>query len=96
MDLAFTEEQDELRRTIKRFVEDRAPVAEVRRLMETPEGYDDVVWKQMGEELALQGIHVPEAYGGQGFGFVELGSTFGSPHTRMMSGACPPPAPSVW
>ena len=29
-------------------------------------------------------------------GFVELGSTFGSPQTRMMSGACPPPAPSEW
>jgi len=29
-------------------------------------------------------------------GLVDEGSTFGSPHTRMMSGACPPPAPSVW
>jgi hypothetical protein len=29
-------------------------------------------------------------------GFVELGSTCGSETTVMMSGACPPPAPSVW
>ena len=29
-------------------------------------------------------------------GLVEEGSTFGSPHSRMMSGAWPPPAPSVW
>mmetsp|Transcript_10760 Transcript_10760/g.30227 ORF Transcript_10760/g.30227 Transcript_10760/m.30227 type:complete len:242 (+) Transcript_10760:880-1605(+) len=29
-------------------------------------------------------------------GLVELGITFGSPQTRMMSGACPPPAPSEW
>jgi hypothetical protein len=29
-------------------------------------------------------------------GLVDDGSTFGSPHTRMMSGAWPPPAPSVW
>src|SRR6266568_3658255 len=29
-------------------------------------------------------------------GLVDEGSTFGSPHTRRMSGACPPPAPSVW
>jgi hypothetical protein len=28
-------------------------------------------------------------------GFVDDGRQFGSPHTRMMSGACPPPAPSV-
>src|SRR2546430_1746139 len=45
--------------------------------METPEGYDEVVWKQMAEELALQGIHVPEEYGGQGFSFVELGIVLG-------------------
>src|SRR5438105_6514153 len=41
--------------------------------METAEGYDEVGWKQMADELALQGIHVPEEYGGQGFSFVELG-----------------------
>ncbi len=29
-------------------------------------------------------------------GFVELGSTFGKLAARMMSGAWPPPAPSVW
>ena len=29
-------------------------------------------------------------------GLVELGSTCGWPATVMMSGACPPPAPSVW
>ena len=29
-------------------------------------------------------------------GFVELGSTLGNPAARMMSGAWPPPAPSVW
>ena len=29
-------------------------------------------------------------------GFVDDGSTFCWPHTLMMSGAWPPPAPSVW
>ena len=29
-------------------------------------------------------------------GLVELGSTLGRPATLMMSGAWPPPAPSVW
>ena len=29
-------------------------------------------------------------------GLVDDGSTFGTPHALMMSGACPPPAPSVW
>ena len=29
-------------------------------------------------------------------GLVDEGSTFGKPATLMMSGAWPPPAPSVW
>ena len=41
--------------------------------METTEGYDPAVWKQMGQELGLQGLAIPEEYGGQGFTFVELG-----------------------
>jgi alkylation response protein AidB-like acyl-CoA dehydrogenase len=73
MDFAFSGEQEEFRETLARFFEEQAPITEVFRLMETPEGYDPGLWKQMGEELGLQGVHVPEAYGGQGFGFLELG-----------------------
>jgi len=40
--------------------------------MATAEGYDRAVWRQLSEELALPGIHVPEKYGGAGFGMVEL------------------------
>ena len=29
-------------------------------------------------------------------GLVDAGRTFASPQTLMMSGACPPPAPSLW
>ena len=73
MNFAFSDEQDELRRTIRKFLETKSPISEVRRLMETDEGSDEVVWKQMAQELALQGMHIPEEYGGQGFTFVELG-----------------------
>lgn len=73
MDFAFSDEQEEFRDTLRRFFEEKAPSAEVRRLMETGEGYAPGVWKQMAEELGLPGIHVPEEYGGQGFGFLELG-----------------------
>jgi alkylation response protein AidB-like acyl-CoA dehydrogenase len=41
--------------------------------METTEGYDPAVWAQMGQEMGLQGLHIPEEYGGQGFSFIELG-----------------------
>jgi alkylation response protein AidB-like acyl-CoA dehydrogenase len=73
VDFAFSEEQEELRQTVRRFLDDKSPSAEVRRLMETTEGYDEGVWKQMAQELGLQSLHLPEAHGGQGFTFVELG-----------------------
>ncbi|MFN8035209.1 MAG: acyl-CoA dehydrogenase family protein [Acidimicrobiia bacterium] len=76
MNFAFSEDQDALRDTVRRFLEAKSPSAEVRRLMETTEGYDEAVWKQMGQELGLQALHLPEEYGGQGFGFVELGIVF--------------------
>src|SRR5471032_1280279 len=73
MNFAFSEEQEELRRTVRQFLESKSPETEVRRLMETTEGFDPAVWKQMGQELMLQGLAIPEEYGGQGFTFVELG-----------------------
>ena len=72
MNFAFSEEQEELRRTVRAFLEDKSPSAEVRRLMETAEGFDPAVWRQMAEQLGLQGLAIPEEYGGSGFTYVEL------------------------
>jgi alkylation response protein AidB-like acyl-CoA dehydrogenase len=72
MNFGFSEEQDELRKMVRRFLEEKSPESEVRRLMATPEGYDPAVWAQMANELALQGLGIPDEYGGQGFGPVEL------------------------
>ena len=72
MNFGFSEEQEELRRMVKRFLEEKSPETEVRRLMATSEGYDPAVWDQMANELALQALGIPEEFGGQGFGPVEL------------------------
>jgi len=45
----------------------------VRELMETESGCDTAVWSQMAQQMGLQGLHIPEEYGGSGFGYVELG-----------------------
>ena len=72
MNFAFSEEQEELRKSVRRFLEDKSSETEVRRLMETEEGYDKAVWDQMANQLGLQGLHIPEEYGGSGFSYVEL------------------------
>ncbi len=72
MQFSFTDEQEAFRLSVRRFMEDKSPTTEVRKLMATPEGYDPAVWRQMSQELGLTGIHIPERYGGQGFGFIEL------------------------
>ena len=73
MNFAFSEEQEEFRELLRRFVSERWPVSETRRLAGTETGYAGAVWRQMAEELGLQGLIVPEAHGGQGFGMLELG-----------------------
>ena len=73
MNFAFSDEQEEFRSVLRRFLEEKAPPAEVRRMLAAPAGFDPALWKQMAAELGLQGIHLPESAGGQGFGFLELG-----------------------
>jgi alkylation response protein AidB-like acyl-CoA dehydrogenase len=73
VNFAFSTEQEELRSMVRDFLSDRSPEIEVRRLMETEEGFDPAVWAQMGDELGLLGLAIPEEYGGAGYGFVELG-----------------------
>jgi len=72
MKFNFTEEQEQFREVLKRFLESKAPTAATRKLMETDLGFDAEIWKQMGAELALTALHVPENYGGAGFGVSEL------------------------
>ena len=72
MSIVFSEDQEELRRTVRAFLDQKSPESEVRRLLETTEGYDPAVWQQMGEQLGLQGLAIPEEYGGSGYSYVEL------------------------
>jgi alkylation response protein AidB-like acyl-CoA dehydrogenase len=71
MRFAVSAEQQELRDSVRRFLADRAPLPRVRELMETADGTDEQVWRQAGDQLGLQGIAIPEEYGGSGFSFAE-------------------------
>ena len=73
MAFAFTEEQEQFRDIVGRFLRDTSATVEVRRLMDTDAGFDAKVWDRLNRELGLSAVHIPEAFGGQGFSFVELG-----------------------
>jgi alkylation response protein AidB-like acyl-CoA dehydrogenase len=72
MNFAFSEEQEELRNIVRQFLEAKSSEADVREQMETERGYDPDVWAQMAEQLGLQSLTIPEEFGGQGYGYVEL------------------------
>ncbi len=72
MNFAFSDEQEELRTAVRRFLTEKSPETEVRRLMDTTEGYDPAVWSQMADQLGLQSLTIPEEFGGSGFSYVEL------------------------
>ena len=72
MQFGFTSEQQEFRAVLRRYFEQTSPPTVVRRLMETEAGWDRAAWRSLNDQLGLCGVHVPEAYGGMGFGLVEL------------------------
>jgi alkylation response protein AidB-like acyl-CoA dehydrogenase len=72
MNFAFSDEQEELRTAVRRFLAEKSPESEVRRLMDTEDGYDPAVWSQMADQLGLQSLTIPEEFGGSGFTYVEL------------------------
>jgi len=73
MKFSFSSEQEEFRSNLRRFLAERSPTKEVRRLMATEAGWERDAWRKLNAELGLTAVRIPEAYGGQGFGFGELG-----------------------
>jgi len=71
--LTFTAEHRALRSSVRSFLAAVSPEAELRRLADSPDGFDPDVWSQMSQMLGLPGLAVPEDLGGSGAGFVELG-----------------------
>src|SRR3954449_11636706 len=73
MTVVLTAEQRELRSVARDFFTDRSGESRVRQQMADPTGADTDTWKQLTEQLGVQGMVVPEAYGGGGFSRVDLG-----------------------
>jgi alkylation response protein AidB-like acyl-CoA dehydrogenase len=73
MDISFTNEHEQLRQTVRRFLENESNEQTVRKLMETERGYDARTWERLASELSLVGLIIPERHGGAGLTPIELG-----------------------
>ena len=76
MTLAITAEQQDLRETVRRFVDRELPLDRVRELMATAEVFDRALWSRFATDLGILGLSIPEGYGGTGAGLQELGYVF--------------------
>jgi alkylation response protein AidB-like acyl-CoA dehydrogenase len=63
MDFNFTEEQQLLADTVKRFVREDYTFEKRREILKTPVGWSREVWNKLAE-LGLTALNVPEAHGG--------------------------------
>jgi alkylation response protein AidB-like acyl-CoA dehydrogenase len=63
MDFNFTEEQQLLADTVKRFVREDYTFEKRREILKRPEGWSREVWNKLAE-LGLTALNVPEAHGG--------------------------------
>ena len=71
MDFGFSQEQEMLRATARKFLENECTSTFVRARMDEPAGVTDDFWAKLAEQGWL-GLVFPEEYGGSGLGFVDL------------------------
>ncbi|MFE4252610.1 acyl-CoA dehydrogenase family protein [Streptomyces sp. NPDC056910] len=70
--LSETEEQRELRTVLRAFFTEVSGPEDVRKHMTGPRGHDETLWARLAGEIGVQGLAIPEEYGGSGFTFAEL------------------------
>ena len=61
-----------IRESAALFLREQCDTAAVRRAMATERGFDDALWGRVAGEMGWSAMHIPEAFGGLGLGFVEL------------------------
>jgi alkylation response protein AidB-like acyl-CoA dehydrogenase len=71
LDFEFSEDQELLRATVRRFLTERAPIAYVREMLDDERGTTDDVWSGLSA-LGVTGLLVPELHGGAGRGMVDV------------------------
>ena len=71
MEVAFSEEQQELAATVRSLLAKRADSAAVRAAMTSEAGYDEELWRTLCEQIGVAALAIPEEYDGAGFSLLE-------------------------
>jgi alkylation response protein AidB-like acyl-CoA dehydrogenase len=71
MDFAFNEEQEQLRASVRDFLQREAPVSFARSMMDDARGFTDASWHAI-VGLGWPGLTVADEYGGSALGILEL------------------------
>src|SRR4051794_10113456 len=71
MELALSQEQQELAATVRSLLRKRADSAAVRAAMVSETGYDEDLWHTLCEQIGAAALAIPEQYDGAGFSLFE-------------------------
>lgn len=71
MDFTFSDEQDELRRAVRGWLERHSPVEHLEAMENDPAGITDALWSDL-VALGWTSLLVPESHGGGGAGLVDV------------------------
>ncbi len=73
MSAMLSAEQLQFKEAVGRFFDEVSPASTVRAFVEAEAPFARDVWQRASTELGLMGVHLPEEFGGAGFGARELG-----------------------
>ncbi|MDG2051615.1 MAG: acyl-CoA/acyl-ACP dehydrogenase [Myxococcota bacterium] len=71
MNFDLTEEQQMLQETVGQLLANECPVTRLREVFDSDTGFDESLWKGLGE-LGILGLNVPEDFGGAGLETLDL------------------------
>ena len=89
MDFGFSEEQNMLRDQVNRFMNERCPMDQVRRILKSDNKFDSALWSEISN-LGWLALTIPEQYAGLGLGWVDLTVVL----EETAAGLCPLPVAS--
>ena len=92
MPIAISDEHEEQRTSARRWLAAHCPPSVPRALLDAETEELQPVWKEMAAQGWL-GIHLPEEFGGQGFGLFELAVLLEETGRSWCPGRCCPPWP---